>query len=65
MQISENEADVLLYAFDEFFGTEYDGKISPTPARESLLQVKLGSLENAQALRDRLFQNHEHLEADV
>lgn len=52
MEITGREANLLLFALDNHLATDRDGKIRRTDDDFTM--------EQAQALRDRLFAAHEH-----
>lgn len=54
MKITGTEADLLLYALDDFCRVDINGKLTKDP------QIVGHTLKTAQDLRDRLFSAHEH-----
>lgn len=55
IKISGREANTLLYALDEYFEVDENGKLQDSPK-----YTWTDSREKVQELRDRLFNAHEH-----
>ena len=54
MQINGLEANLLLFALNEYFGVDKNGRLFHTRTIEGY------SYNDVQSLRDRLFDHHEH-----